>query len=98
LSYYLILGLELCKQRIVESDHPDFLPCKGPIDAMYRCYTENQYGDEYQTTTKEALPHAMRFFNCYFYKHSSLTNCMIHFEDSVRAIYRTEGTKLTDYC
>jgi len=89
--------LELCKQRVVQTDHNDFLPCKGVIDAMYRCYTQEQYGDEYHKTTPEALPHATMFFNCYFHKYATLTHCMMHFEDSVRAIYRTPETKLIDY-
>jgi hypothetical protein len=87
----------MCKQKILQSNHHDYTPCKAVLDAMYRCYTENKYGDEYHKTTEEAKPYANRFFDCYFFKTTSLTECMVHFEDSVRAIYRSEDNKLTDY-
>jgi hypothetical protein len=65
---------------------------------MYRCYTEEKYGDEYhKTSVEEALPYTHKFFNCYFHRGNSLTKCMKHFEDSVRAIYRSTDNKLTDY-
>ena len=87
----------MCKQKINQSNYSDYTPCKAAVDAMYRCYTENKYGDEYHKTTEEAKPYANRFFDCYFFKPSSLTQCMIHFEDSIRAIYRAPDNKLIDY-
>jgi len=89
--------LELCKQRIVQTGHSDFLPCKEAVDAMYRCYTEDKYGDEYHDTIPEAKSNAYNFLNCYFHKYSSLTECMMFFEDSIRQIYRLKDTKLIDY-
>ncbi len=94
---YFSIGVELCKQRVVQSNHSDFTPCKNAIDAMYRCYTEDKYGDEYHKTTEEAKPYAKKFFDCYFLKPNSFTNCMKHFEDSIRAIYRSPDNKLIDY-
>lgn len=88
----------MCKQRVLQTKYKDFSPCKAVIDAMYRCYTEDKYGDEYHKTTDEAKPYAQKFFNCYFYKNTTLTECMVHFEDSIRAIYRNGENKLTDYC
>jgi hypothetical protein len=65
---------------------------------MYRCYTEEKYGDEYnKTPVQEAQPYTNKFFNCYFHRGNSLTKCMKHFEDSIRAIYRTPDNKLIDY-
>ncbi len=88
----------MCKKKVIESGHDNYLPCKEAIDAMYRCYTEDKYGDEYhKTPVEEAKPYSNKFFNCYFHRGNSLTKCMKHFEDSVRAIYRTPDNKLTDY-
>lgn len=94
---YYSIGVEMCKQRIVQTNYPDYTPCKLAIDAMYRCYTEDKYGEEYHKTTEEAKPYAKKFFDCYFFKPNSFTQCMKHFEDSVRAIYRSADTKLIDY-
>lgn len=94
---YYSLGLEMCKERIIQTSHPDFTPCKGVIDAMYRCYTENKYGDELHNTIDEAKPHAMKFFDCYFTKKNTMYQCMDHFNDVVRVIYRQPDNKLIDY-
>lgn len=64
---------------------------------MYRCYTDEKYGDEYHKTIDVAKTYSNKFFNCLFYKHTSFASCMEHFEDSIRAIYRLPDTKLTDY-
>jgi hypothetical protein len=90
-------GLELCKQRVVDTNTATYLPCKNAIDAMYRCYTEEKYGNEYHKTLDGAKPYANKFFDCYFHRANSLTKCMIHFEDSIRAIYRSPDNKLIDY-
>ncbi len=87
----------MCKQRMIQSNYPDYTPCKEVIDAMYRCYTEDKYGNEYDKTTEPAKPYMNKFFDCYFYKPNSLTECMVHFEDSVRAIYRSPDNTLIDY-
>ncbi len=87
----------MCKQRIVQTNHPDFLPCKAVIDAMYRCYTQDLYEEEYDQIQAPAAIYAFQFYECYFRKNSSLTDCMIHFENSIRALYRLPETKLTDY-
>ncbi len=94
---YYSIGVEMCKQRIIETNFRDYTPCKAAIDAMYRCYTQDKYGDEYHKTTDSAKPFADKFFNCYFKKGTSLTECMIHFEDSVRSIYRSSDNQLIDY-
>lgn len=94
---YYSLGLELCKQRVIQTNSNTFLPCKGVIDAMYRCYTEDKYGEEYNKVPEVASPYAKKFFDCYFFKHNPLSGCMAHFEDSVRAIYRSPDNKLIDY-
>jgi len=94
---YYSIGVELCKERIVQSNYPDFTPCKAAIDAMYRCYTEDKYGEEYHKTTEDAKPYAKKFFDCYFFRPNSFTMCMKHFEDSIRAIYRSPDNKLIDY-
>ena len=94
---YYSLGLELCKQRIIQTNASSFLHCKGVIDAMYRCYTDDKYGDEYDKSPEVAFPFAKKFFDCYFFKYKSLNGCMAHFEDSIRAIYRSPDNKLLDY-
>lgn len=87
----------MCKQRVIQTSNPDFLVCKGVLDAMYRCYTEDKYGDEIHNTVVEAKPYIAQFLNCYFHRNTSLTECMVHFEDSIRSIYRMADTKLTDF-
>ena len=37
------------------------------------------------------------FMNCLFRKDDFFDNCMEHFEDSIRAIYRDENHGLIDY-
>jgi hypothetical protein len=94
---YYSIGVEMCKQRIIQTNYSDFTPCKAAIDAMYRCYTEDKYGEEYHKTTEVAKPYAKKFFDCYFVRPNSFTACMVHFEDSIRAIYRSPDNKLIDY-
>lgn len=94
---YYSLGLELCKERIIHSQHSDYTPCKAVVDSMYRCYTQEKHGDEYHQINEDAKPYMRSFFDCYFYKGTSLTYCMKHFEDSIRVIYRSEDNKLNDY-
>lgn len=88
----------MCKQRIVQSKYADYTPCKPVIDAMYRCYTEDKYGEEFHKTTEEAKPYAVNFFDCYFKTNGTMNECMEHFENSIRAIYRSPDNKLIDYC
>ena len=94
---YYSLGLELCKQRVIQTNSDTFLSCKGVIDAMYRCYTEDKYGEEYHKSPEVAYPYAKKFFDCYMFKHNALSECMPHFEDSVRAIYRSPDNKIIYY-
>jgi hypothetical protein len=92
-----ILGVQFCKERIIQTNYHDFTPCKQAIDAMYRCYTEDKYGDELHKTDEIAQPYAKKFFDCYFFKKTTMYDCMEHFSDVVRAIYRQPDTKLIDY-
>ena len=95
---YYSLGLELCKLRVLQTEHEDYLPCKNAIDSMFKCYSDSKYGEEYHKVESVAKPYALEFFDCYFKKSASLTECMYHFENSIRALYRAPNNKLIDYC
>ena len=42
-NYYQI-GVEVCQFQMIASKSDNFLACKQPIDGMWRCYTEEKYG------------------------------------------------------
>jgi len=89
--------LELCKQRILQTNYPNFLPCREVLQNMYACYTDDNYGKNFLEGPEEMVPHMKSFMDCYFTKNTSLTDCMKNVEDGVRAVYRKDASKFADY-
>jgi hypothetical protein len=42
-KYYKI-GVDVCHTSMLVQNADNFLACKEPVDAMWRCYTEEKYG------------------------------------------------------
>ena len=94
---YYRYGVEFCHLEMVNNKSETFLPCKEPIDAMYRWYTEDKYGSSIRDAPKFAKPYEKEFYNCLFRPASGTDLCMSHFHDVVRSIYRSEDTQLCDW-
>ena len=90
--------MELCKQRILSTNHKDFLPCKESLESVYACYSDNQYDKNILNGPEELVPHMKKFMDCYFTKTTSLTDCMVNVEDGIREVYRKDPSKFIDYC
>ena len=95
-NYYRI-GVDLCHDEMLKNNADSFLPCKKPIDAMWRWYTEDKYGESIRDAPEKAKPYEKKFYECLF-KHASGTDvCMGHFHDMVRTIYRSGDNELCDW-
>ena len=75
----------------------NFLACKEPIDGMWRCYTENKYGNSIRDAPAYAKPYERNFYDCLFREGSGLDLCMTHFDDMIRSIYRSGESELCDW-
>ena len=42
---YYSIGVDVCHTAMLKAGADNFLACKAPIDAMWRCYTEEKYGN-----------------------------------------------------
>ena len=95
---YYAIGLSKCKEKVVATRRTNYLSCKDTLDAMFRCYTNDSDSQEYHTLYESGKPYMNKFYDCYFKKDSTLENCMVHFEDSIRSIYRNKPEhNLIDY-
>ena len=94
---YYSMGLDICRNKIVMDDRPSFIGCKNVLDAMFQCYTNNSDVEEYHQVRKVAKPYMNQFMTCLFKKESNFDYCMVHFENSIRAIYRDKEHGLIDY-
>ena len=74
----------------------NFLACKGPLDAMYRCYTEEKYGQSLSDAPEYTKPYQQKLANCLFRDGAAMDVCMSQFSNVVRAIYRSGDDKLND--
>ena len=95
-EYYRI-GVESCHQEMVLNNSDTFLPCKEPIDALWRCYTEDKYGKSIRDAPAEAKPYEKNFYDCLFKPASGTDLCMHHFQDMIRTIYRSDDNELCDW-
>ena len=80
---YFSIGLEMCHAEMVTKKSDTFLPCKDVTDAMYRCYTEDKYGDSIRDAPKQAKPYEKKFYDCLFKPSSGVDMCMNHFSDMI---------------
>lgn len=94
---YFSMGLDVCRKRVLATQRKSFLACKPVLDAMFRCYTNDADVTEYHQIREEAKPYMNNFTNCLFKSNSQFDDCMFHYENSIRAIYRSGNHGLIDY-
>ena len=75
----------------------NFLSCKEPLDGMWRCYTENKYGDSIRDAPVYTKKYEKNLYDCLFREATGLDMCMNHFTDMVRSIYRSPENELCDW-
>ena len=86
----------MCHAQMIEQNSNNFLACKQPIDGMWRCFTEEKYGQSIRDAPEYAKPYEKSFYNCMFRDGSGTDLCMHHFTDMVRTIYRSGESTLND--
>ena len=87
-KYYQI-GVDVCHMQMIKAGADNFLACKKPIDAMWRCYTEEKYGQSLRDAPQYTKHYEAKFYDCLFRDASGLDICMKHFGNMVRAIHRS---------
>ena len=92
-TYYSI-GVDVCHTSMLKEGATNFLACKQPIDAMWRCYTEEKYGQSIRDAPDYTKKYEKRFYNCLFREASGMDVCMNHFSDMVRSIHRSGESEL----
>ena len=96
-KYYQI-GVDVCHTSMLLHNADNFLACKEPIDAMWRCYTEEKYGQSIRDAPEYTKKEEAKFYNCMFRDASGLDVCMNHFSGMVRQIHRSgESTLNTNF-
>ena len=96
-KYYQI-GVEVCHTQMLQQGADNFLACKQPIDAMWRCYTEDKYGASIRDAPDYTKRYEKEFYDCMFRDASGLDVCMRPFSSMIRAIHRSGESELnTDY-
>mmetsp|Transcript_40329 Transcript_40329/g.52824 ORF Transcript_40329/g.52824 Transcript_40329/m.52824 type:complete len:157 (+) Transcript_40329:23-493(+) len=96
-KYYQI-GVDVCQMQMLKAGSDNFLACKKPIDAMWRCYTEEKHGLSIRDAPAYTKPYEAKFYDCLFRDASGLDVCMSHFGNMVRAIHRSGESELnTDF-
>ena len=81
---------------MVEQRSNNYLACKPIVDSLYKCYTEEKYGQSIKDAPAESKPYEQKFYNCMFREGSGMELCQNHFHDMIRTIYRSEDNKLND--
>lgn len=92
-KYYQI-GVDVCHTSMLQQNADNFLACKTPIDAMWRCYTEEKYGLSIRDAPEATKRHEAQFYDCLFRDASGMDVCMQHFSDMVRTIHRSGESTL----
>ena len=96
-KYYQI-GVELCHTAMLKQGSDNFLACKTPIDGMWRCYTEEKYGQSIRDAPDYTKKYEQNFYDCMFREASGLDMCMHNFSNMIRAIHRSgESTLNTNF-
>ena len=75
----------------------NFLACKAPIDAMWRCYTEEKYGQSIRDAPDYTKAYEKKFYDCMFRDATGTDVCMNHFTDMVRSIHRSGESELVTH-
>ena len=95
-QYYQI-GVDVCHMQMINAGSNNFLACKKPIDAMWRCYTEEKYGQSIRDAPDYTKRYEGHFYDCLFRDASGLDVCMRHFSNMVRAIHRSGESELNTH-
>jgi len=95
--FYYLYGLETCKYEVLRKNGKTFLPCKDVIDALWRCYTDNEYGDTMEEAPEYVKSMQKKFYDCYFHKSLGTPVCLKYFTNMVRLIHRRPDSKLTKW-
>ena len=81
---------------MLKQQSDNFLACKEPIDGMWRCYTEEKYGNSIRDAPDYTKKYEARFYNCLFRNGSGMDLCQPQFTNMIRAIYRSGESTLND--
>ena len=81
---------------MLKDNSDNFLACKEPLDGMWRCYTEEKYGQSIRDAPEYAKKYETKLYNCLFREASGMDMCMPHFSSMVRSIYRSGESTLND--
>ena len=92
-KYYQI-GVDVCHAAMLAQGADNFLACKKPIDAMWRCYTEEKMGASIRDAPAYTKPYEEKFYDCMFRDASGLDICMGNFSNMIRAIHRSGESEL----
>lgn len=92
---YYAIGVDVCHTQMLQQGADNFLACKKPIDQMWRCYTENKYGESIRDAPAYAKRYEKDFYNCLFRDASGMDICQKHFNNMVRTIHRSGESELT---
>ena len=84
----------MCHTQQLKEGSDNFLACKEPIDAMWRCYTEEKYGQSIRDAPEYTKKYEREFYDCLFRHASGLDVCMNNFSNMVRAIHRSGESEL----
>ena len=95
--YYYMHGLEICKYEVLKKQNQTFLPCKDAMDAMWRCFTDDQYGKTMEEVPDYVKPWKKEFLDCYFTKTHNMDFCWTYFANMIRTIYRRPDSKLSKW-
>ena len=63
---------------------------------MWRCYTEEKYGQSIRDAPDYAKQYESKFYGCLFREGTGMDVCMNHFTDMVRSAYRSGDGLLND--
>ena len=95
-AYYRV-GVDVCHTQMSKDKAENFLACKEPLDGMWSCYTEGKYGQSIRDAPEVAKPYERNLYNCLFREASGMDLCQNHFNDMVRAVYRSPENELCDW-
>ena len=63
---------------------------------MWRCYTEEKYGQSIRDAPDYTKKYENAFYECMFREGAGTDLCMNHFSNMVRSIYRSGESTLND--
>ena len=93
---FFFLGVDVCHTQMLKDKADNFLACKQPLDGMWRCYTEEKYGQSIRDAPDYSKKYEAKFYNCLFREGTGMDLCMPHFSDMVRSIHRSGESTLND--